>query len=154
MTVSHLTRNLINSPVSPAKFLLHKFNHFKKRFFCTPEDGTRGCKCGTGRKFPNETVDIGNARNWPLFPIAALRFGDTGDSDEYIHFRIGPLICRQGMSYECVSNNADTELWIKSISFNSWTSNFNAFVPVYYILIPLRFCLISSVVLRRPCAWR
>ena len=57
-------------------------------------DGTLDCKCGSD--VPEEMVDIGHAWNWPLFPIAALRFGDTGHNQEAIHFRIGPLICEQG----------------------------------------------------------
>ena len=39
---------------------------------------------------------IGDAGNWPLFPIVSLRLGDTGGSNEYIDFRVGPLVCKQG----------------------------------------------------------
>ena len=46
----------------------------------------------------SEVADIGYAWNWPLFPIEALRLGDTGRFFETIHFRVGPLICEQGRS--------------------------------------------------------
>ena len=41
-------------------------------------------------------IDTGDAGNWPLFPLVAVRFGDTADVNEYIDFRIGPLTCQQG----------------------------------------------------------
>ena len=61
---------------------------------CMTGDGTLNCKCGSNVR--EDMVDFGHAWNWPLFPIAALRFGDTGHSPEAVHFRIGPLICEQG----------------------------------------------------------
>ena len=42
---------------------------------------------------------MGDAWNWPLFHLVALRFGDTGHDHEYINFRVGPLICEQGKLY-------------------------------------------------------
>ena len=54
------------------------------------------CKCGDNI-YSKEVIDIGDARNWPLFPLVYLRLGDTGASYEHIYFRIGPLVCKQGM---------------------------------------------------------
>ena len=57
------------------------------------------CNCGDNNP---EEVDIGEAGNWPLFPLVSLRLGDTGDRWEEIYFQIGALICKQGMLHNYV----------------------------------------------------
>ena len=59
------------------------------------ENGVVDCTCGSN--IEEESVDIGIAGNWPLFPLVSLRLGDTGEESEYIYFQIGPLICKQGL---------------------------------------------------------
>ena len=58
-------------------------------------DGSTTCGCdGTDLNIQ----DRGQADNWPLFPIREFRLGDTGSSNEYIDFKLGPLVCKQGMA--------------------------------------------------------
>ena len=64
------------------------------------EDGTVKCRCGENTD--PELTDIGDAGNWPLFPLVSLRLGDTGSAIEYIYFRVGPLVCKQGMLYNYI----------------------------------------------------
>ena len=49
-----------------------------------------------------ESADMGHAWNWPLFPLVAFRLGDTGSWYEYIHFKVGPLICEQGKQHSYI----------------------------------------------------
>ena len=59
------------------------------------ENGRPECTCGWD--LATGTTDIGDVTNWPLFPIVSLHLGDTGDDGEYVYFRIGPLVCKQGL---------------------------------------------------------
>ena len=64
--------------------------------------GNVQCRCR--ENILSETIDIGDARNWPLFPIMSLRLGDIGRLVEYVYFRIGPLICKQGKWIKYILN--------------------------------------------------
>ena len=83
-------------------FLSHHCDMFVKYMFALgqqmlifqTETGNATCKCGANTR--NEIIDTGDAGNWPLFPVTSLRLGDTNDAFEYIDFRIGPLVCKQG----------------------------------------------------------
>ena len=80
-------------------------------FFVT-DNGTSNCQCGMNIR--SELVDVGYAWNWPLFPIVALRLGDTGKSFESIHFRVGPLVCEQGMSRKSINVMFSSAVWKRS----------------------------------------
>ena len=71
------------------------------------ETGKVQCKCRGN--LANETIDLGYAGNWLLFPLVSLRLGDTGHSweyaKEYVNFRVGPLVCEQGKSIICAQNS-------------------------------------------------
>ena len=56
------------------------------------------CTCGGNGE--TELIDVGIARNWPLFPLVSLRLGDTDSPWEHIYFRVGPLVCKQGMFFD------------------------------------------------------
>ena len=58
------------------------------------ESGAVQCTCGSNVK--GYVTDIGEAGNWPMFPLVSLRLGDTGQDFEYMQFRVGPLVCKQG----------------------------------------------------------
>ena len=74
-----------------------KRDPYMQHLVSTTANGAPKCQCGINTQ--QEIVDMGDAGNWPLFPIVALRLGDTGQSHESIRFRIGPLICEQGKSH-------------------------------------------------------
>ena len=58
-------------------------------------DGSNFCGCdGADLIIP----DSGEGDNWPLFPVRELVMGDTGDANEYIDYKLGPLVCKQGMA--------------------------------------------------------
>ena len=79
------------------------------------ENGEVVCTCGENNY--EMKIDTGNAGNWPLFPLKAVRFGDTGAPLEYIDFKIGPLICEQGRWNKIVEISfAATFLQIHSIA--------------------------------------
>ena len=68
---------------------------YRKYSIYSTENGEVQCRCeSTDHAWSG--FSIGNAGNWPLFPIESLRLGDTGLSNEYIDFRVGPLVCKQG----------------------------------------------------------
>ena len=56
-----------------------------------------------------EALDTGDAGNWPLYPVTSLRLGDTNERFEYIDFRVGPLVCKQGKKQNIV-NGIDPSL--------------------------------------------
>ena len=72
--------------------------------FYVLESSEVGCWCGWNIR--EEVTDIGDAGNWPLFPLVALRLGDAGGASEHIYFRIGPLVCKQGMLWKDVYPNS------------------------------------------------
>ena len=42
-------------------------------------------------------VDEGNLTNKDTFPLKELQLGDTGSSNELLHFTMGPLMCIKSM---------------------------------------------------------
>ena len=72
------------------------------------ENGTVQCECGLN--VHRRIDDIGDAGNWPLFPIQSLKLGDTGFQKEKIYFRVGPLVCQQGTMWKL-------NMWFRNGSF-------------------------------------
>ena len=64
---------------------------------CT-DTGERECQCL--RNLWRETSDVGIVSNWPLFPLVSWHLGDTGHDWEFLNFRGGPLVCKQGKNYD------------------------------------------------------
>ena len=67
--------------------------------YCIWYTETGEVKCSCGQNVRVKSDDIGHIGNWPLFPLISLFLGDTGLPDEYLYFRVGPLVCKQGILY-------------------------------------------------------
>ena len=83
--------------------------------FLMTDAGGRTCTCGV-KQVSNVTTDIGDAGNWPFFPILSFNIGDTGHTWEYAQYVLGPLICKQGdqiTTYSFVANNANYDNSLK-----------------------------------------
>ena len=57
----------------------------------TQFSGSRSCNC-----INNVGQDEGFLRGKNEFPLREVRFGDTGDSDEWLYYTLGPLRCVVG----------------------------------------------------------
>ena len=75
------------------------------------ESGSVQCKCGWNSAKRQD--DLGEAGNWPLFPLVSLMLGDTGYSYEKMYFRIGPMICQQGKEI----NNVKSKICVSRFRF-------------------------------------
>ena len=65
--------------------------------------GSRSCHCNN----TNVAQDVGYLRGRDTFPIRELLVGDTGDSNEWLYYTLGPLRCVVGkvMSYHASNDS-------------------------------------------------
>ena len=75
--------------INSVKYYVSEYFSVIRRYPEFQLSGQRACEC----PLEDSAVDNGFIQDLQYFPIRDLRFGDTGHSDEWLYYTLGPLRC-------------------------------------------------------------